>query len=151
MGLEPSSKILDFQRITAQMDLSRSLEMREDSGNVYKIVRIRHANEEPLLIETTFIPVHIIPCLTREMLENKSLYEVISARTGNTPYEAEESYESIILDKEAANLLGCKQNTSDFHIDRKTRMQDDTVFELTQPIMRGDRTKFVIKLKKQDD
>jgi GntR family transcriptional regulator len=147
LGLKPSSKILDFQRISAQMDLSKSLEMMEGSDNAYKIVRVRLANEEPLLIETTFIPVHIIPGLTREMLTDESLYEVIGTRTGNTPYEAEESYESIILDREAANVLGCKQNTSGFYIERKTWMQDSTVFELTQSIMRGDRTKFVIKLK----
>ena len=146
LGLEPSSKILDFQIIAAQMDLGKSLEMK-DRDDAYKIVRVRLANDEPLLVETTFIPVEIVPGLTREMLENKSLYEVIDANTGNTPYEAEESYESIILRKETANLLRCKQNASGFYIERKTRMQDGTVFEWTQSIMRGDRTKFVVKLK----
>lgn len=147
LGLEPSSKILDFQIISAQMDVSINLELKEGSDRVYKLVRIRLANDEPLLLETSYIPVNIVPNLTKEMLENDSLYKVISEQAGIVPFEAEESYESIILDKDSANLLTCKQNSSGFFIERKTRMQSGEVYELTQSIMRGDRTKFVIKLK----
>lgn len=146
-GLVPSSNILEFNKITAGADLRDSLEIEEGSDNVYRIVRIRCANEEPLILETTFIPVYVIPNLKEEMFESESLYESISERTGNVPFEAEESYEAVTLDKESARLLDCQNNSSGFYIERKARMQNGAVFELTQAIARGDRTKFVVKLK----
>jgi len=149
LGLEPSSKILDFRKTKIDIDLQEHAEINYLEENAYKIVRLRLANSEPLLLETTYIPMYVIPDLTQEMLGERSLYGLIYERTGFKPSEAEETYESVIIDKESAKLLGCKQNSSGFYIERKTWMKNGAVFELLHSIMRGDRSRFVLKLKNQ--
>ena len=147
MGLQPSSKILDFQIISNDIDLSRNLELKDSGDKIYKIVRLRMANEEPLLLETTYIPVYIIPGLKKDRLESESLYQIMREHSGIEPYEAEESYESVLIDQKTAALLNCKKNSSGFFIERKTLLQSGEVYEYTQSIMRGDKTKFVIRLR----
>lgn len=150
MGLVPSSDILDFRVVSPGMDLIKNLNLKDENVKVYKIVRVRLANEEPLLLETTYIPWFIVPDLTKIMLQNESLYKIFKDKAGIQPYEAEESYESVILDKEIACILKCKQNSSGFFLERKARTQTGEIYEFTQSIMRGDRTKFVIKLKNNE-
>ena len=150
MGLVPSSDILDFKVVTPGMDLIKNLNLKDENIKVYKIVRVRLANGEPLLLETTYIPWFLIKDLTKTMLQNESLYKIFKDKAGILPCEAEESYESVILDKDIANILKCKQNSSGFFLERKARTKTGEIYEFTQSIMRGDRTKFVIKLKNNE-
>jgi len=147
LGLRPYSKIVEFLEITPQLDLVENLELKNKDSRVYKIVRLRMANDEPLLIETTYVPVYVYPGLTEDMLKNESLYSLLKEKAGVIPFEAEESYESIILDREVSYMLHCPKSSSGFFIERKARTQTGEVYEFTQSILRGDRTKFVVKLK----
>ncbi len=147
LGLRPDSKVIEFLGILPQADLVENLELKNKNSRVYKIVRLRRANEEPLLLETTYIPVYVYPGLTEEMLKGESLYSLLREKAGIVPFEAEESYESIILDREVSKMLHCKSNSSGFYIERKAKTQTGEVYEFTQSIMRGDRTKFVVNLK----
>ncbi len=150
LGLKPSSKILSFETITAKMDIMKNLGIKHSDQKVFKIVRIRLANGEPMLLETAYIPVYVIPNLTKEMILNESLYMIIKETAGIVPYEAQESYESIILEKDVACLLKCKQYSSGFYIERRTKTSSGEVYEFTQSLMRGDRTKFVITLRNDE-
>lgn len=98
MGLTPASEILAFETIRPTADLVARLHIPEEE-QVFKIVRLRRANDEPLMIETVFIPKHICPELNREILASHSLYKTIRERTGMKVARAVESYEATLMVK----------------------------------------------------
>lgn len=147
-GMKPSSRILVFRRIKPLRDVAKILFGTDDEDNeVFYIIRIRLADDVPFLMETVFIPVHIIPDLTEEKLQGKSLYNILRDEAGVLPVHAEESYESILIEKGVCALLDCPKNTTGFYIQRHAYNKEGKVYELTQSIMRGDRSKIVISLK----
>lgn len=150
MGLVPSSRVLGFEVIEAEKNLADNMGLKAPKTKVFKIVRIRLANDEPLLLETTYVPYDIYPQLSRDRLESESLYSIITGVAGIIPASAEESYETILIDKSIAELLKCKANSCGFFVERKAWSQADEVYELTQSIIRGDRTKFVVRLSNND-
>ena len=144
----PSSRIVVFRRIKPQPDVARILFSTDnDIDEVYYIIRIRLADSIPLLMETVFIPAKTIPDLTEEKLQGHSLYDILRDEAGVVPVHAEESYESIIIEKGICALLECPKNTTGFYIERHAYNKKGDIYELTQSIMRGDLCKLVISLK----
>ncbi len=147
MGLEPSSVVQVFESILPSDDVAQALGIKDKEIHVYRIVRLRCANGEPLLLETTFVPVIFLPGLTREIVETGSLYTLLKERAQMMPEVAEETYETMVIDDSTAELLQCKPGIGGFFVERRTWGKTGELFELTQSVIRGDRTKFVLKLK----
>lgn len=146
-GLIPSSVVQAFEVDKPTDAEARSLELKDADQNVYRIVRVRQANGEPLLLETTVIPAYLFPGLTRERLETGSLYAMLREEAGMIPHVAEETYESTVIDESTAKVLQCKKGIGGFFVERRTWSKTGEIFELTQSVIRGDRTKFKLKLK----
>ena len=64
-GLVPSNKLIKFEKQQPPFDIARDL-LLEEGEEVYFIVRIRNADEQPMAIERTYIPVRALPNLTEE-------------------------------------------------------------------------------------
>lgn len=144
LGLSPTSKILEFEKVECG-DMTGIFALSAEDF-LHKIMRVRMANNEPLLLETTYIPMKYYGGLTREKLDNKSLYDLLSHEAGIYPNNAEETYESIAMEKNICELLDCQPRTPGFFIERFTRLPNGKVYELTQSFMRGDRSKIVLTL-----
>lgn len=145
LGITPSSKIISFEEINPPKHIAEALNL-DRKLTVYKICRLRMANECPLLLETACIPTYLCPNLSKETL-NDSLYALIGEHTGHMPGEATETYEAINLSSYDAKLLSC--NTGDAAL-RITRISKNTVgqfFEYCTIIARGDMNKYQIVLK----
>lgn len=69
------SKIIDFKVVNANEEISEKLQISSDEF-VYYICRVRYANDEPYVIEYTYMPINIISGLKREVLE-ESIYRYI--------------------------------------------------------------------------
>ena len=147
MGLNPSSVVREFELGKPTEAEARSLQFQDTSPDVYRIVRLRQANGEPLLLETTVIPAYIFPGLTRERLETGSLYTMLREEAGMIPHVAEETYESTVIDESTAKILQCKKGIGGFFVERRTWSESGEIFELPRSVIRGDRTKFKLKLK----
>lgn len=50
---------------------------------VYQITRLRLADGEPMLFETSYMPVRLFPHLTKEELEQTPMYEIFRAVVTN--------------------------------------------------------------------
>lgn len=147
-GLSPRSQILAFEKIEPSIDLLKSLTLSRHSELVYKIVRVRVADEEPLLLETTFVPEKFCPFIEREMLETDSLYRILRERAMLNPVYAVETYEPVIIKKNEAEILKCKAGMCGYFVVRTSYLETGEVFELTQSLVRGDRCRFEVELYK---
>lgn len=145
MGLNPTSQIVEFETIPSSDDFVKLFDL-EPGERVYRIVRLRKANEEPMLLETSYMPVRIYPGLTEEKLHNTSLYDLLRDDAKVVPFKAEETYESVIFKDNIANMLECPIGSSGFYIERVTQMDSGETYELTQAFMRGDKSKLMVTL-----
>lgn len=150
-GLEPSSRILAFRQAQPSKDVAKALFGSSDAKEqVFIIIRIRLANDVPMLLETAYIPVSKIPGLTEEKLDGHSLYDMLRDEANVTPLYAEESYESCLIEKGTCELLNCPYGTTGFAIQRLAYDRNDCIYEMTRSVMRGDRSKLVVTLRQGD-
>ena len=143
LGLTPSSKVLEQKIVSATEDLAKNLSLKVHEDKVIKLTRIRFANDEPLLIETTYIPYNLVPSLIEKDMEHNSLYSILNEKYQLFFSHAVETYEAISIGRKEAKLLKCKPFTPGFFIERIAYLEDGTSVELTNSITRADRCKFV--------
>ena len=147
MGRKPGSRLLSFEIIRPSGDVRKLMEIGDESVEVYRFTRIRLVDELPLMLETSYYPCYIYPGLTRELVQTHSFYSLLLER-GIVPSTATDLYEAIRLDRTEADLLATKAGSAGFYHQRITRSEDGAVFELTQSVMRGDRTKLEVTLQR---
>ncbi|MEN3187736.1 MAG: GntR family transcriptional regulator [Atribacterota bacterium] len=146
LGLKPSSKLLEQAIIEADEELVELLRLPPSDHRVNKLVRVRMANDEPILIERTLIPVYLCPDLLKEDLEKGSLYTILREKYGLLLNHAYETYEVGKVRKDEAQSLGCRAGLPAFIIERFTYLKSEILVELTRSVARGDRLRFTVKL-----
>jgi len=143
LNIQSTSMILEFTRIDGNNEHIPA----EISGDAYKVVRLRLTDGRPFMIDTAYIPVYLAPMLTGEMLEKRSLYDVIEEMTGFTPYRAHESYETVKLSFEEARLLDADSRAA-FLVKRISKMKSGELFEVASMLIRGDRCRLMATLER---
>ncbi len=146
LGLVPGSRVLELRVEDADEHICTVLRLPDNQSQVTKLVRVRLANDEPILIETTYIPVYLCPGLTECDFEKGSLYKTLDERYHLTLEYAEEHYEITRMKAREADLLQCRENTCAFSIERLTFLETHRQVEYTRAVGRGDRLHFTVKL-----
>ena len=144
LGMKPETRILSFETGVANRSTAERLQVGEGSA-VYRLRRLRLADGMPMMLELTFIPVHLFPGLTLEMLQSMPLYDLYAKRFNQEiRYADEEFYASLVQDKEA-ELLGVPVGSACLRLVRTTYNQDNRVIEFTLSAARADQ--FVYKIR----
>ena len=81
-----------------EVELQLGLTSRE---RIFEIIRVRFADDIPIMLEGSHVPVRICPKLTKQDVEG-SLYETITQASGSAPAEAHEVHKAVVLDAEQA-------------------------------------------------
>lgn len=146
IGRKPSSDVIDFEIIVCTEKLSRKLSC-PITNNIYKFTRIRLADNEPMMLETSYLPVSRFPNLTKEMLENNAMYDIFRSKYNVTFSKAEECFKSVNTRKDEAKILGVNKNVPSMMIERYT-YEKDNIIEYTVGIARGDKFEYRVVLEK---
>lgn len=144
LGKKPSSRIVSFKLISRDKCVPAARQL--DSDRLIDVLRVRIADDCPMLLENTFLPVNLCPNLSWEMLETQSLYTILSDTYGLTISHALESYEAVVMTKEECQLLDCEPNGPAFLIKRSTWDTEGRMIEYTKSITPSSRTKFEINM-----
>ncbi len=147
MGMTPSSTLIEFNVITPTPDIVKVLELKAADERVYRFTRIRNVNGEPLILETSFYRCALYPNLTRELLQTHSFYSLLYD-VGVVPSHAVDSYEAVVIGRAEGELLHCKPGSCGFSVQRRTYDADGVCYEFTQSLMRADRVKLDVYLRK---
>ena len=147
MGMTPSSTLVEFRLVAPSPDVARMLGLRDPKEPVYRFVRVRNVDGEPLILETSFYPRKLCPDLTEELLRTGSVYNLLRG-VGVVPARAVDSYEAVQLGREEASLLNCRLGSCGFYVQRRTFNEDGACYEYTQSLVRGDRVKLDVHLHK---
>jgi GntR family transcriptional regulator len=139
-GLAPSSKTLSFINQTAGARLGRRLNISPSDG-VFRIVRLRLADGEPVAIESLHVPQSLVEGLSGSDLEEESFYSLLSRRFGVIVTSAVQTIEATVTTAEESELLGVPLHTPALLFEVVARDEAGTVVEFTRSIFRGDRYK----------
>jgi len=146
LGMKPQSRVLESTVVTAPDDVVSSLRLPSNNTKVFKLTRLRLANNEPILMETTYIPLYLAPDIISEDFTSTSLYKILELKYNLNLYRAVETVESVRLNKETSSLLKCKSTSGAFSIQRIAYLDTGLPFELTISVARGDKCIFRVEL-----
>jgi GntR family transcriptional regulator len=146
-GLEPTSRVLEVGYVTADDDMAERLDIRP-GGRVLRIERLRLANGEPMAIEATHLSARRFPGLRKHLQRYNSLYAALGEEFGVHLAEAEETIETALATPREAGLLGTDVGLPLLLLFRHSLDTEGTPVEWVKSVYRGDRYKFVARLKR---
>ena len=144
-GFTPSAEVLGTQRIAATADLSERLHLNVRAP-VYRLERLRLADNWPIAVETSWLPAARFPGLTRLIRTRGSLHEILSSHYGVTPQTGEESIETAPATPREAGPLQVDVGTPMLVVSRDNFDSYGTPVELGRTWFRGDRVTLVTRL-----
>jgi len=143
-GLKPSSKLLQNEKILPDSYIKNVLGLKENEM-VYKIMRLRLANQEPLILETSYLVEELFPDLDREDIEKVPLYDLIIKKYRVKITRARETFESILVDRFEAEKLKIPIGSPALLVKRIT-YTTGIPFEFRKSIVRGDKCSYSVEL-----
>ncbi|MDG5473948.1 GntR family transcriptional regulator [Jeotgalibacillus sp. ET6] len=139
-GMHPDNKLIGFHKIKPDADIAAKLKLSE-TDDLFMVKRIRYADQKPMAIETTYIPVKLLPDLNEESVKG-SFYTYIQEKLKLTISHASQSIEALLAEPEEANLLNIQEPSAVLHIERLSYLSNDIPFEVVHSTYRADRYKF---------
>lgn len=143
-GEQPVTKMLDIERINADVYLNKKMGLDVDTP-VYKLSRLRMADERPLLLEYSFIPYTIAPDLDRFNLKKVSLYQILEADYAVKIDQAFETLNPISLNKKDASFLEKDEGAIAMNLERFA-YANEQVIEFTSSFVADDKYKYTVDL-----
>lgn len=148
LGAIPTSIVIKSEVIDADQFLREQLMLPPTQTKVFKLYRLRCADNEPILFEKTFIPYYLCKQIEYFNFSSVSLYNVLSERYALNLYRATETIEAIIINKDEAELLKCTSKVPGYKIQRVSYLDSGFIFEFTTSITRADKCVFQLELYK---
>jgi GntR family transcriptional regulator len=146
-GLNPETRILDIDYITADEQIAALLGIRP-GGRALRLHRLRLADDEPMSVDTSLLPARRFPGLRKELPRHRSLYETLATAYDVHLAEAEETIETVLATPEDANLLGVDVGLPLLLLSRHAFDIHGEPVEWAQSFYRGDRYKFITRLRR---
>lgn len=144
-GMSPSNKLITFKKIEPEADIAEKLGL-SSGEEVFSVKRIRYADDKPMAIERTFLPVKLFPQLTEEALKG-SLYSIIEEQQLKISH-ASQRMEAALVKKEDAELLKIGMPSAILMMERVSYLADGKPFEVVRSTYRADRYKFITDIKR---
>jgi GntR family transcriptional regulator len=139
------SKLICAEEIQAHSLISKMLQTAAET-KFYSIQRIRYVDSEPISLQTSYLPVDLVPGLIEKNFEEESLFETIKKDYGLTIKDAQETLQAVKATEYEAKHLNIKEGDAVFLLERITRITSGEILEFVKTILRGDTGKFYIEL-----
>ena len=145
-GIKASSRILTASLEPAIGAVARSLRLGS-GGVVASIVRLRLANDQPLMLERAHLNYALVPgILEHTSALRGSLYDLLHSVYRLNFATGFETIEAITADAKLAKVLEVVRGTPILQTERLVLTDDGTPLEFTQRYGRADRCSFRVNL-----
>ena len=146
LGKHPETQIMDFVKIEPTGNVAAMMQL-PIGGTVYRIMRLRLVDNEPMLLETNYLPCDRFPDFCRKMVENQSLYRVLTSKYGLNIDVAEETFEPVLLRPLEAQMLHTGQGALGMLIERIS-YENGRVVEISKSISPASKFKHHVVLRR---
>jgi GntR family transcriptional regulator len=147
-GRAPSSRVLSLETVPAPAMVARYLNL-EPGAPLYKLVRLRCADEEPVMLETAFLPQARFSELASVDFAKESLYRLLAEQFDCRVVEAEETLEPVIMTAYEVEMLQAEAGTPGLLVETVAYDQHGRAVEFGKSVVRGDKSRFYFRIKTQ--
>ena len=145
-GLEPRTRVLGLGVEPADEAVASALGL--DAGRaVVALRRLRLADDDPLVVETSYLPAARFPGLEKVDFGQVRLYDTLTDAYGCRPTRARETFEPVLVTADEAALLGQHRGEPALRVERVAFDQDDAPIEFCRSTVRGDRYRYSVELR----
>ena len=151
IGRTPSSKLISLHVVEASTEIARKL-MIAPRQPVYEIIRIRMADEEPILLETAYLLQECFPDLPNKgNLEKESLYKILADHYAVHIATMDQFLEPIDISQKDADLLGVQPGSASIFSEVISFDGENHPIEYAWSISSGNKAKFYFTFHKRDE
>ncbi len=127
LNIKTYSNVIIFEITLPSITMAERLNISEND-RIFHVKRVRGIEDHPITVEETWIPLHLFPDLTVQVME-KSKYEFIEKTKGMVIDRSEQEIIPILPSEEDSELLHIDREQP--IIEKRTRsfLADGTVFE----------------------
>lgn len=143
-GRHPSTRLISFRKVKAEDEIAQFLDLSE-GADVFAIRRLRLADDQPVILEVSYVPCDICPTLKERDVKEHALYELFREKYNIFPSKAHESFEAVLAGPKEADYLGVPDGWPILRLERITYAFDRPV-EYNIGLIRGDRYKYKVIL-----
>ncbi|MBL7200406.1 MAG: GntR family transcriptional regulator [Anaerolineae bacterium] len=140
------NRVLSHSAEVARPSVARRLRIPE-GAQVLRLVRLRIVDNEPLMIETSYVPLERFPDLLGDDFAVRSLYDVLSGRYGIHILELDQTLEPVLLTDYEAELLESTPGSPAMLMEVIALAAEDDPFEFSKAIVRGDKCQYYFRMR----
>lgn len=138
LGKIPKSVILEFYIGVPADYILRNLGLKENSYAI-KFNRLRLANNEKMMLETTYIPYDSFKDITRPLLDRMPLYEIFDKKYNKKIVKVNEIFSVTLINQEQSDILDVVKGSPALKINRTSYDSNGNVIEYTISYASGDK------------
>jgi GntR family transcriptional regulator len=140
-GRKPTSRVIALEIVPANPQVAEHLRL-ETKTPVISLVRLRLIDDEPLMLEKSFLPYQSYPDLLDEDFSQQSLYTVLAERYGVQILETEQTLEPVLLTAQEAELFNLKSGLPAMLVSISAYSTNRQPVEFSKSVIRGDRCRY---------
>ena len=144
MGYSPSTRLIHKEEIKKDYSTEINGRVYRIKGPVYKIHRLRYADEIPMLLEIRYISKTLCPDIINEDLE-RSLYHLYTQKYNLHLSGINQMLSSIIIDQGVLDFFNLTDAQPGFLVDGVTFSGSEIILEIEKSIYRGDKYTFGVR------
>lgn len=137
-GMRASSRVLDKHIVNATTMLASTLQVVVGQP-LYCLRRLRLADNEPMAIQTAYLPSRLCPGLLDLELDDASLYKILRDEYGLRMADSLSAAGAAMTTEEDARLLGIKHPAALLVTEQITYLDTGSPIEFVRSLYRGDR------------
>jgi GntR family transcriptional regulator len=145
-GLNPKDIILKIEEVKPTAKTREALQLGEDE-HVIEMKRLRCANNDPYILESSFIPKGVVS--DPEQLKNVgeiSLYDLFLQQFNIVVTRAKEAFEPVLIRADESEYLQTEEGSPALLLERTAYDSEGLPVEFCISIVRGDRCRFYTEL-----
>lgn len=132
------SRVIELGVVSPPTPVETALRLSSGESAI-KIVRLRAAGDDPLLLETSYLPADRCAGLELENLESQSLYTLLETRYGLPLMRARQTIEASAATEFEANLFGVDDGAPVLIVEGVAYTADEQPIECFRAVYRADR------------
>jgi len=140
----PKTQVLSFEIVESYQEIAAQMNILPGDA-VYYLKRLRLADDIPMMIEISYLPVKLFHGLEEELISSKPLYDIFKEDYNEDISFADEEFVAGLINPKIAKTLNVQPNSPCLNLKRTTFNKRNQVLELTFSTARSDQ--FIYKIR----
>jgi GntR family transcriptional regulator len=142
-GYTPSTRVLDARKISRGYSATINGRRYVMPGPVYKIHRLRFADDTPMMLEVRYISIEFCPDIENQDFTD-SLYDIYKEHYNLSLMEIKQVLSTVMIDAGTQRFFDIREPIPAFRVEGVTFCGKEMILEIEDSIYRGDKYRFSV-------